>query len=52
MLIEKYGVAFLHGTALGSYGEGYIRLSFSAAESNIVDGLERFKRAVNDILRS
>ena len=52
MLIEKYGVAFLHGTALGSYGEGYIRLSFSVAESNIVDGLERFKRAVNDILRS
>lgn len=52
MLIEKYGVAFLHGTALGSYGEGYIRLSFSVTEDHITDGLEKFKQAVNDILSS
>jgi len=52
MLIEKYGVAFLHGTALGSYGEGYIRMSFSAKEEDIIEGLERFRRAAEDILRS
>ncbi|RLG07572.1 MAG: pyridoxal phosphate-dependent aminotransferase [Thaumarchaeota archaeon] len=52
MLIEKYGVAFLHGTALGSYGEGYIRLSFSVTEENILYGLRRFRQAVEDILRS
>jgi aspartate/methionine/tyrosine aminotransferase len=52
MLIEKYGVAFLHGTALGSYGEGYVRMSFSTEEDHIVDGLEKFKRAASEILSS
>ncbi|RLG11365.1 MAG: pyridoxal phosphate-dependent aminotransferase [Thaumarchaeota archaeon] len=52
MLIERYGVAFLHGTALGFYGERYIRLSFSVAEDVIRDGLRRFRKAVGDILRS
>ncbi len=52
MLIEKYGVAFLHGTALGSYGEGFIRLSFSVTEEVIAEGLERFKKAAQDILKS
>lgn len=52
MLIEKYGVAFLHGTALGSYGEGYVRMSFSTTEDHITEGLKRFKQAVNDILSS
>ncbi len=52
MLIERYGVAFLHGTALGFYGEGYIRLSFSVTEDVIRDGLEKFKKAVEDILSS
>ncbi len=52
MLIEKYGVAFLHGTALGSYGEGFIRLSFSVAEDAITEGLDIFKKAVEDILKS
>ena len=52
MLIEKYGVAFLHGTALGSYGEGFIRLSFSVTDEIISEGLERFKKAVQEILSS
>ncbi|MEM1711748.1 MAG: aminotransferase class I/II-fold pyridoxal phosphate-dependent enzyme, partial [Nitrososphaerota archaeon] len=52
MLIEKYGVAFLHGTALGSYGEGYIRMSFSASEDHITDGLKKLKQAASDILSS
>jgi aspartate/methionine/tyrosine aminotransferase len=52
MLIEKYGVAFLHGTALGSYGEGYVRMSFSTEEGHIIDGLEKLKRAAGEILSS
>ena len=52
MLIEKYGVAFLHGTALGSYGEGFIRMSFATSEEEIIEGIERFKRALNDALSS
>jgi len=52
MLIEKYGVAFLHGTALGSYGEGFLRMSFATSEEEIAEGIERFKRALQDILSS
>lgn len=52
MLIEKYGVAFLHGNALGSYGEGFIRMSFSTSEDNIIEGVERFKQALKEIFSS
>jgi len=52
LLIEKYGVAFLHGTALGSYGEGYIRVSFSAAEEAIIEGISRLRKALEDIFKS
>jgi len=48
MLIEKYGVAFLHGTALGSYGEGFIRISFATSEKNIREGLRRLGKAIED----
>jgi len=49
-LIEKYGVAFLHGTAMGSYGEGYIRISFANSIDNIRKGIGRLRRAVEEIM--
>jgi aspartate aminotransferase len=50
-LIEKYGVAFLHGTAMGSYGEGYIRISFANSIDNIRKGIGRLKQAVEEIMK-
>jgi len=51
-LIERYGVALLHGTALGSHGEGYVRISFAASEEDIRDGIRRLGKAVEDALKS
>ena len=52
MLIEKYGVAFLHGTALGSYGEGFIRISFATSEENIREGIRILGKAIEELSKS
>lgn len=49
-LIERYGVAVLHGSAMGSYGEGFIRISFANSVENIREGIRRFGKAVRDAL--
>lgn len=49
-LIEKHGVAFLHGTAMGTYGEGYIRISFANSVDNIREGIRRLRQAVEEII--
>jgi len=51
-LIDNYGVSLLHGSALGSYGEGYIRISFANSEENLREGIRRLKKAVDDALKS
>jgi aspartate/methionine/tyrosine aminotransferase len=45
LLLNEYGVACLSGTAFGSYGEGYLRLSYANSMENIEDGLARIKQA-------
>ena len=52
MLIEKYGVAFLHGTALGSCGEGFIRISFATSEENIREGIRILGKAIEELSKS
>jgi len=52
MLIERYGAAFLHGTALGSYGEGFIRISFAASEEDIREGIRLLGKAIEELTRS
>ncbi len=41
LMLEKAGVAVLSGTSFGSYGEGYIRLSYANSQDNIRKALER-----------
>ncbi|MFH1755610.1 MAG: pyridoxal phosphate-dependent aminotransferase [Candidatus Latescibacterota bacterium] len=41
LLLEKAGVAVLSGTSFGSFGEGYIRLSYANSQDNIRKALER-----------
>ena len=45
-LLEEAGVATLAGTDFGSYGEGYLRLSYATSLENIEKALERIKTAV------
>lgn len=42
-LARQQAVAFIPGAAFGSYGEGYIRISYAASMSTIVEAMERLK---------
>ncbi len=45
-LLNEAGVATLSGTAFGSYGEGFLRLSYANSIENIQKALERIDSAV------
>ena len=45
-LLEEAGVALLPGTAFGSLGEGYLRISYANSLSNIQRGLEQICQAL------
>jgi aspartate/methionine/tyrosine aminotransferase len=45
-LLNEAGVAALSGTAFGSYGEGYMRLSYANSSANIEKALEHINTAV------
>lgn len=51
-LIDNYGVAVLNGSAMGSYGEGYIRISFANSIENLVEGVRRIRIAFENLLSS
>ena len=42
-LLDEAGVAALSGTAFGSQGEGYLRLSYANSEANLRKALERME---------
>jgi len=44
ILLEELKVASVAGTSFGSYGEGYIRLSYANSQKNIVKALERIHK--------
>jgi aspartate/methionine/tyrosine aminotransferase len=46
MLLQKANVALLSGTAFGSYGEGYLRLSYAASMDQLEEGIERIKHTL------
>lgn len=44
-LVEKAGVAVVAGTAFGSQGEGYVRITYACSDNDIDEGVERIKNA-------
>lgn len=44
-LVERAGVAVVAGTAFGSQGEGFVRITYACADEDIIEGLERIKNA-------
>jgi len=42
-LVEKAGVAVVAGTAFGSQGEGFIRVTYACADEDIDEGIRRMK---------
>jgi len=49
LLLEKYGVAALSGTAFGKYGKGYLRFSYANSVENIQNALDRIEQAVKSL---
>jgi aspartate aminotransferase len=45
-LLEEAGVAVLPGSSFGSFGEGYLRLSYASTMENIERGLEKIAQAI------
>ncbi len=48
-LMNKAGVVTLHGPAMGSYAEGYLRFSYATSIENIKEGVERIRTAVSKL---
>ena len=49
LLLEKFSVAALSGTAFGKYGQGYLRFSYANSVENIQKALERIDQAVKSL---
>ena len=49
MLLEKFGVAALSGTAFGEFGKGYLRFSYANSVENIYKALDRIEQAVKSL---
>ena len=45
-LLEQAGIATVAGSAFGTQGEGYIRLSYACSYERIVEGMARMKDAL------
>jgi aspartate aminotransferase len=45
-LLEKAHVALAPGAAFGPSGEGHLRISYAASRKDIVEGMERIKKAL------
>lgn len=45
-MLNEAGVALLPGTAFGSQGEGFLRLSYASSLESIEEGIERMKDAM------
>ncbi|MEW6145136.1 MAG: aminotransferase class I/II-fold pyridoxal phosphate-dependent enzyme [Thermodesulfobacteriota bacterium] len=44
-LVETVGVAVVAGTAFGSQGEGYVRVTYACSDEDIDEGIRRMKKA-------
>lgn len=47
-LLDKTGVATTPGSAFGSAGEGFFRISFACSREQIVDAMERIRKYVEE----
>jgi aspartate/methionine/tyrosine aminotransferase len=50
LLLDKYGVAALSGTAFGKFGEGYLRFSYANSQEQIKKAIDRVAQMAKDLL--
>jgi aspartate/methionine/tyrosine aminotransferase len=51
-LLEEAGVATVAGTSFGSYGEGYLRLSYANSTENIREAIRRMDGWLNGLSKA
>jgi aspartate/methionine/tyrosine aminotransferase len=51
-LIKNAHIATVHGSSFGSYGEGYIRISYAAVYEQLEEALNRIEKAVKALKRA
>ena len=49
-LLEKGGVALVPGSAFGSNGEGYLRISYATSLEDCREGMERISRVMTELV--
>ena len=48
-LLDEYRVVTIPGNAFGKQGEGFIRLSFAASLEDIIEGITRIKKGIENL---
>jgi len=51
-LLKEARVATVHGSGLGQYGEGHVRISYSTSDANLVEALSRMREFAESRLGS
>ena len=46
-LVVEAGVAVVAGTAFGTQGEGFIRVTYAVSDEDIAEGIERMKKLLS-----
>jgi aspartate aminotransferase len=49
LLLEKFGVALLAGTAFGRFGEGFLRISYATSMELLEEGIARIGEACREL---
>lgn len=49
LLLKEARVATVPGSTFGSYGEGYIRLSYAAAYEQLEEAMDRIEKTVKKL---
>ncbi|WP_297069363.1 pyridoxal phosphate-dependent aminotransferase [Thermococcus sp.] len=48
-LLENAGVVVIPGTAFGKHGEGWIRISYATKRDQLIEAMDRMRRALSEI---
>lgn len=48
-LLEKYHVGMTPGTGFGHRGEGYVRMAYATSSENIIEGINRIEKFVDEL---
>ena len=48
-ILDDAGVAMLSGTSFGQFGEGFVRICYTANQTQINDAIKRMKKSISKL---